>query len=125
MEKYRIGNIVKGTVTGIESYGVFVSFDEFYSGLIHISEISDGYVKNIHDYVNIGDTIYVKILDIDDLNDHLKLSIKNINYKPREKFQRKRIRETSLGFRTLAYKLPIWIDESLKKIKNNNNFIDK
>ena len=44
MSKYRKGNIVKATVTGIESYGVFVSFDEYYTGLIHISEISNNFV---------------------------------------------------------------------------------
>ena len=41
MSKFRKGNIIKATVTGIESYGVFVSSDEYYTGLIHISEISD------------------------------------------------------------------------------------
>ena len=39
MSKYKIGNVVKGTVTGIETYGAFVSLDEYDSGLIHISEI--------------------------------------------------------------------------------------
>ena len=41
MEKYEKGKIIKGQVTGIEKYGIFVSLDEFYSGLIHISEIND------------------------------------------------------------------------------------
>ena len=47
MNKYEKGNIVVGQVTGIEKYGIFIGLDEFYSGLIHISEISKGYVKNI------------------------------------------------------------------------------
>ena len=45
MLKYDKGKIVTGQVTGIEKYGIFVSLDEFYSGLIHISEISDGFVR--------------------------------------------------------------------------------
>ena len=49
MTKYKKGSIIRGTVTGIETYGVFVSCDEYYSGLIHISEISYSYVKNITD----------------------------------------------------------------------------
>ena len=81
MPKYTKGKIVEGVVTGIESYGIFVSLDEFYSGLIHISEISNGFVKNIHDYVDIGDTIYVEIIGVNDEECHLNLSIKNINYK--------------------------------------------
>ena len=83
MSKYEKGRIIKGTVSGIESYGAFVTFDEFYTGLIHISEISYGYVKKITDYLNIGDTIYVQIIDVDNETNHLKLSIKNIQYKHR------------------------------------------
>jgi len=44
MPKYQIGDIVTVSVTGIEKYGIFVGLDEYYSGLIHISEISDGFV---------------------------------------------------------------------------------
>ena len=113
MSKYKKGKIIKGTVSGIESYGAFVKFDEFYTGLIHISEISHGYVKNITDFVNIGDIIYVEILEIDEQSTHLKLSIKNIQYKPQKIKKYKKIIETKNGFRTLAYKLPKWIENSL------------
>ena len=106
MSKIKKGRIIRGTVTGIESYGVFVSCDDYYTGLIHISEISHGFVKNINDFVKIGDLIFVEVLDVDEELGHLKLSIKNIEYKRRE---------TALGFKTLEYKLPIWIKESLKK----------
>lgn len=118
MSKIKKGRIIRGTVTGIETYGVFVSCDDYYTGLIHISEISHGFVKNINDFVHIGDLIFVEILDVDEETGHLKLSIKNIEYKKKVAVRRKKIRETSLGFKTLEYKLPIWIDESLKKIKN-------
>lgn len=119
MGKYEKGKIVKGVVTGIESYGVFVSFDEYYSGLIHISEISHGFVKNITDFVNIGDVIYTEILEVDEETSHLKLSIKNISHKKADYPRKTKIQETSLGFRTLEYKLPIWIQESLNKMKNS------
>lgn len=118
MSKIKKGRIIRGTVTGIESYGVFVSCDDYYSGLIHISEISHGFVKNINDFVKIGDLILVEVLDVDEELGHLKLSIKNIEYKKNIPIRRKRIRETSLGFKTLEYKLPIWIEDYLKKIKN-------
>ena len=115
MVPYKKGKIVKGTVTGIEKYGAFVSLDEYYSGLIHISEISHGYVKNINDYLKVGDTIYVEVLDVDDDNFQVKLSIKNISYKRKAYTPKRKIKETSLGFKTLEYKLPIWIEENLKK----------
>lgn len=117
MSKYEKGRIIKGTVSGIESYGAFVTFDEFYTGLIHISEISYGYVKKITDYLNIGDTIYVQIIDVDNETNHLKLSIKNIQYKPNRIKKNKKIVETNTGFKTLAYKLPKWINNSMKTCK--------
>ena len=40
MDKYKVGKIVVGNVTGIEKYGIFVCLDDYYTGLIHISEIS-------------------------------------------------------------------------------------
>ena len=125
MTKYKKGRIIRGTVTGIESYGVFVSCDEYYSGLIHISEISHGFVKNVADYVNIGDVINVEILEVDETLGQLKLSIKNIDYKKHNATRRTRIKETNLGFSTLAYHLPIWVEEGVKKIKNPTNTIDK
>lgn len=116
MSKIVKGRIMRGTVTGIENYGVFVSCDDYYTGLIHISEISHGFVKNINDFVKIGDIIYVKILDVDEELGHLKLSIKDIDYKRKVYFKRKRIKETPLGFKTLEYKLPIWINQYLEKM---------
>ena len=115
MSKYKIGKIVRGHVTGITDYGIFVSLDEYYSGLIHISEISHLYVKNVADFVKIGEDIYVEILEVNEKENQLRLSIKNINYKiPRDR-KKKKIVETPLGFRTLEYRLPIWIKETQKK----------
>jgi len=78
---YKENDIVKCTITGFKDYGIFVSVDENYNGLIHISEISESFVKNVTDYGEIGDIIYAKVIEIDEKIKHLKLSIKNINYK--------------------------------------------
>lgn len=125
MSRYERGDIIRGTVTGVENYGIFVSIDDEYTGLIHISEISHGYVKNVNDFVKIGDIINVEVLDVDDKNNHIKLSIKNINYKNTPRIRRKKIHETPHGFSTLAKKLPEWIEENLKKGTNFINYIDK
>lgn len=124
MADYKVGRIVKATVTGIESYGIFVNLDEYYSGLIHISEISHGFVKDVHNFVKIGDIIDVQILDVDEKTNHLKLSIKNINYANSRKVAKKFIRETVHGFSTLKHQLPLWIAESEKKYKKTENSID-
>lgn len=118
MTKYKKGKIVKATVSGIETYGAFVTLDDYYTGLIHISEISSGFVKKITDFVNIGDLIYTEILDVDENLCHVKLSIKNINYKYQKKSKKRIIQETKQGFKTLAYKLPKWIEKGIEEINN-------
>lgn len=115
MTKYKKGKVVKAIVTGIESYGVFVNLDEYYSGLIHISEISSSYVQDIHEYVKIGEEINVEVLEIDEEMQKLKLSIKNINYRDFKPRPKRKIKPTPLGFKTLEYKLPIWIEQKLQK----------
>lgn len=117
MTKFEKGKIIRGTVTAIEPYGVFVSCSDYYTGLIHISEISHGFVKDINDFIKIGNLIDVEILEVDEDLGHLRLSIKNISHHKKNKTNRVKIKETSLGFKTLAHNLPMWIEESLKKIK--------
>lgn len=113
MSDYKVGSIIKGQVTGIEKYGIFINIDPWYDGLIHISEISQGFVKDVNDYVKIGDTIYCQILEVDEENLQLKLSIKNINYKTLNKFNN--IKESKKGFLPLKDNLPIWIEKKLQE----------
>ncbi len=120
MFKYEKGKIVTGHVTGVEKYGIFVNLDEFYSGLIHISEISDGFVKDINDYVNVGETIQAKIVEVDSDTYHVKLSIKNLNYRVNRKSGTK-LKETSNGFMLLESNLPKWINEKLSSADESSN----
>ena len=110
MGKYKKNDIVEGHVTGIEDYGIFIGLDEYYSGLIHISEISNEYVRNVNNYVKIGETIKVRILESDDETCHVKLSIKDMDYRINKKNKNK-INETGSGFKILEDKLKKWIDE--------------
>jgi len=125
MEKNMTGEIVKGIVSGIENYGIFVKIDEQTSGLIHISEISNGYVRNINDYAQVGDTIYVEVLELNTNNNQARLSIKNVSYKVGSKIEKKKIVETKHGFSTLEKNLPRWIEENIKNNKKQLNSIDK
>lgn len=108
--------IVKGIVTGIEPYGIFVKIDENTDGLIHISEISSKFVKNPNDFAKIGEEIEAEVLDITE-DGNIKLSIKSLNEAKKLRKRKKAIKETSIGFRTLGYKLPFWIEENLEKHK--------
>ena len=120
MTKYEKDKIVTGYVTGIEKYGIFVNLDEYYSGLIHISEISPNFVRNVNDYVNIGETIKMKIVSVDDKNHQVKLSIKNLDYRIGKK-KRTKIVETKHGFLTLKSCLTMWVEEKMKEFEEKNN----
>lgn len=111
--------IIKVKITGIQKYGAFATLeDNDYNGLIHISEISYGYVKNINDFMNVGDSIYAEVLNIDDSNRQIKLSIKDIDYK-KDGVKLKRMAETKSGFAPLRDNLDNWINDKIKEITDN------
>lgn len=115
---YMVGEVVEGIITGIKPYGAFVFLDNKHNGLIHISEISERFVKDVHTYVKINQRIRVKILDMDEDGIHLKLSLKAIEAnKARSMRKRKIIQELpemKKGFSTLAMHLEQWIEDALK-----------
>ena len=118
---YRVGDIVTGRVTGIQPYGIFVELDENTQGLVHISEITYGYVRDIHQYVNIGETIRVKVIGIDDNRHRVSLSIRALKRPPRKQRRffetkhalEKRVHERDeIGFQSLKEKLHEWIEKT-------------
>lgn len=111
---YHVGDIIEAEVSGISNYGIFVCTDNNYIGLIHISEVSVNFVKSLFDYVSVGENILCEILEVDEFNKRLKLSIKNINYKLTHKSGN--IKDTVDGFKTLQMNLPIWIREKLNEL---------
>ena len=76
--KYNEGDITKGIITSIKKYGVFLSFDRSYIGLLHISEISSNFVSNIRSFFQIGDTVTVVVKKVDVKTKFLNVSIKNL-----------------------------------------------
>ena len=111
---YKENDIVKCTITGFKDYGIFVKIDDTFTGLIHISEISESFVKSVTDYGDIDDIIYAKVLEIDEKNNQIKLSIKNLNYKVDGKPMEERDKD---GFLPLKNHLNIWINEKIKELK--------
>lgn len=81
------GNILEGTVVNITNFGAFVEVDGK-TGLVHISEVADSFVKDIRQHLNEQDKVKVKVISIDD-NGKISLSIKQANvqkksFKPAE-----------------------------------------
>lgn len=117
MADIKVNDIVTGIVTGIETYGIFINVDD-YSGLIHISEISENFVRNVNDFAIIGDKIKAKVLEVDDENHQLKLSIKSLGAF-RKKDNRAKIIETTQGFSSLESHLEGWINNKMEEINKN------
>lgn len=118
MNNYEIGEIVKGKVSGIESYGIFLNFENGYSGMIHISEISDKFVKDLNQYAKLEEVIPVKILGLDHETKKMKLSIKDMDYFLRREGY------YDENFNILKKMLPIWMEEKLKEIEEKEKRIE-
>jgi small subunit ribosomal protein S1 len=78
--RYQQGQLVKGKVTKITNFGVFVGLEDGLEGLLHISELSDQKVENPQDVVNVGDEIEVKVLRVDTEERKIGLSRKRVEW---------------------------------------------
>lgn len=77
-----VGQVLEGTVTGITKFGAFVSLEGGKSGLVHISEVANSYVSDVHDHVEIGQKVKVKVLSLGEAG-KINLSIKRAQEPPR------------------------------------------
>ena len=117
--EYQVGQLVIGKVYNVKPYALFMTFEDGVTGLLHISEISDSFVRDIEKYGSIGDEIKVKILTIDKENGFLRVSYKQV---PSEESysshtnQRRLPTVTEEEFRPLREKLDGWIDDAYSKI---------
>lgn len=115
---YKIGDLLKVEVSGIQNYGIFAKLDEETKGLIHISEIKHGYIEEeLEDLFTIGDQLDAVVLDIDEYDGKISLSLRALEAaKSHPFFSRKKNprygRKTGTGFDSLEKKLPQWINGS-------------
>jgi len=112
IDDYKLGMTVYGKITGIKPYGAFVKFDDGITGLIHISEVSNGFVKNIDSFMNVDDYVMVKIIDIDKEHKQLRLSYKALSQNTRRYTKRVKflgVPENKLGFGTIKDMMPKWV----------------
>ena len=75
-EDLSVGMILNGTIRNVIDFGAFVDIGVKYDGLVHISEMSDKYIKNPSDFVSVGDIVKVKVINIDSERHKVSLSMK-------------------------------------------------
>lgn len=112
------GQIIVGKVTGIQPYGAFIALDNETQGLVHISEITHGYVKDINEHLTVGEEVKVKVLSIENDN-KVSLSIRATEEAPKKETPKiqppKQQDEENIGFNTLKDKLAVWIEQSKER----------
>lgn len=120
-EKITEGQVITGKVTGIQPYGAFVALNEKVQGLVHISEVTHGFVKDLNEHLSVGDEVKVKVLSIDEAKNKYSLSIRATEEAPKEKAPKKQFKQASQqyqqpqdeqGFNTLKDKLGEWLKQS-------------
>ena len=114
---YKLGDIVYGKVTNIVGYGAFVTIDDEYTGLIHISEFSDNYVKSINDFVSLGDRVKLKIIEVEEEYKRFKLSYKLVN---KIRGVKGEVPKYTIGFKSLRDRMPQFIQQQLHDENNQN-----
>lgn len=121
----KVDQVVEGEVTGLQPYGAFIAIDDETIGLVHISEVTHGFVKDIHEHLKVGETVKVKVLSIDEDANKISLSIRATEAPPKKKQVKKAPKQTSFdnnqgqneGFNSLKDKLEEWIAQSSDREK--------
>ena len=121
-KKYELGDVLTGKVTGIQPYGAFVALDDNTQGLVHISEITYGFVKDVSEFLAVGQEVEVKILEIDEEAEKISLSMRALQDRPatvrkkhvppRKSLQDRVDESDANGFNSLKDKLQDWIEQS-------------
>ena len=84
--KYRIGQLVKGRVAKVASFGAFLELEEGVDGLVHISQLSDEHVQKVRDVVQPGDEVQARVIKIDPVERKIGLSVKAASL-PEDEFE--------------------------------------
>ncbi|MDD8049449.1 MAG: CvfD/Ygs/GSP13 family RNA-binding post-transcriptional regulator [Thomasclavelia sp.] len=120
MSNVKLGSIVEVKITGIQPYGAFALLPDGSSGLIHISEISEKFVKSIDSFIKVDQTLKVKVIDYDEETKHARLSLKAIDNQYRRRSKRvyyknprRPIEETPKGFAPLEQAMKQWLKDGI------------
>ncbi|MEI7910041.1 MAG: 30S ribosomal protein S1 [Verrucomicrobiota bacterium] len=78
--RFKVGDLVNGTVAKIASFGAFISLDGDIDGLIHISQLSEDHVEKVKDIIKVGEPVEARVIKVDKVERRIGLSIKAVNY---------------------------------------------
>lgn len=94
-DKFKVGDLVKGQVAKIASFGAFVNLQDDIDGLIHISQLSEDHVEKVKDVLKIGDEVEARVIKVDKVERRIGLSVKAVEYSADQ------LKKESMSFETL------------------------
>ncbi|WP_027964459.1 S1 domain-containing RNA-binding protein [Halalkalibacillus halophilus] len=109
-----VGSKLRGKVTRITNFGAFVQLPDGATGLVHISEVANKYVKDINEHLAVGDEVDVKVLNVED-NGKIGLSIKKAN----ERFEKQEEKKRTENFETQMSKFLKDSEEKMSTLKKH------
>lgn len=94
-DKFKVGDMVKGQVAKIASFGAFVNLQDDIDGLIHISQLSEDHVEKVKDVLKVGDDVEARVIKVDKVERRIGLSVKAVEYSAEQ------LQKESQSFETL------------------------
>ncbi len=111
MKQPSVGDIATGTVVKVYPTYAILLFDEGWTGLLHISELSHNFIHNFTSFVTAGSIYSVKVIAVNDDATNVRVSLKAMTAQDKRKtFKHKRIPEEEIDFSALEKQLPLWIE---------------
>ncbi|MCR5347999.1 MAG: S1 RNA-binding domain-containing protein [Bacilli bacterium] len=111
-----VGDVVTGTVVRVYPTYAILLFDEGWTGLLHISELSHSFIRSFTSFVTIGTIYSVKVISVDQESGRVHVSLKQVTSGERKRsFAHKPIAQSEISFDALRENLPGWIKEQNDK----------
>ncbi len=114
-----VGSIVEGRVTAITKFGAFVELPGKRSGLVHISEVSDSFVRDVNDFLKVQDVVRVKVLSVDEKG-KIALSMKQAA-EPVEKEEKTASKKPTVRGSAPAKPLPASFEDKLSRFLKDSD----
>lgn len=123
MQQIEVGAVLEGRVTSITKFGAFVALPENKTGMVHISEVSTSFVRDISEHLQEQQTIKVKVIGIDQ-SGRINLSIKQlVEQQPMQDRQQKpqRPRRSGVGWQPKPTAQPATFEDMMNKFKQDSD----
>ena len=111
----KVGDIVVGVVARVYHNYAIMLFEDEYTGLLHISELSNRFIRSFTGYCKVGNVYTVKVVAVDEEKMNVKVSLKQMNnFERRQTLKGETIPQEKVDFAKLQEKLPAWIEKAIE-----------